>query len=155
MLPGEDAPPKVAVGRGLLEDGRLQLEVLDDAAGPQVEVLAHDLGQLGGGELLGRPVVHDGDGERLCDSDGVRHLECTFAMYSCFRFIPTVFFRVVSKTSGPNCESTLILTLADMCVKFHKIMSSGSENGTHLHKASPAKAGLDEALGHPPRGVGS
>jgi len=85
----------VAVGRGLLEDGGLQLEVLDDAAGPQVKVLADDLGEFPA-RLLGRPVVHHGDGERLRYSDGIGH----------------------------------------------------------LHKAPPGKSGLDEALGHPPCGIG-
>ena len=73
MLPGEDAPPKVAVGRGLLEDGGLQLEVLDDAAGPEVEVLPNYVSELLA-RLLRSPVVHHGDGEGLGDPDGVGHL---------------------------------------------------------------------------------
>ena len=63
----------MAVGGGLLEDGRLQLEVLDDAAGPEVEVLADNVGELPA-RLLGGPVVHHGDGEGLGDPDGIRHL---------------------------------------------------------------------------------
>ena len=102
LLPGEDAPPKVAVGRSLLEDGRLQLQVLDDAAGPQVEVLPHDLGQLGGRELLGCPVVHDGDGERLCDSDGVGHLRCAFAFIHAFALLPVFFERVLKRVGSSS-----------------------------------------------------
>ena len=67
----------MAVGGGLLEDGRLQLEVLDDAAGPEVEVLADNVGELPA-RLLGGPVVHHGDGERLGDPDGVCHLRWKF-----------------------------------------------------------------------------
>ena len=73
LLPGEDVPAEVAVGGGLLEDGRLQLEVLDDAAGAEVEVLVDDLHELllalGGGA-----VVHHGHGEGLGNADSVGNL---------------------------------------------------------------------------------
>ena len=63
----------MSVGGGLLEDWVLQLEVLDDAAGPQVEVLLDDLHELGGGLGAG-PVVEHGDGQGLRHTDGVGHL---------------------------------------------------------------------------------
>jgi len=72
-LPSEDLPAKVAVRGRLLEDGSLQVEVLDNPAGSQVEVLAHDLSQLLVALRTG-PVVHDGDGQRLGYADSIRHL---------------------------------------------------------------------------------
>jgi len=46
LLPGEDFTTEVSVGGGLLEDGVLQLEVLDNAARSEVEVLLDNLHQL-------------------------------------------------------------------------------------------------------------
>ena len=63
----------MSVGGGLLEDGVLQLEVLDDAAGPQVEVLLDDLHELGGGLGAGAVVEH-GHGQGLRHTDGVGNL---------------------------------------------------------------------------------
>ena len=74
LLPGEEIAAEVSVAGGLLEDGRLQLQVLDDPARPQVEVLLHDLGQLGAALAAGAVVEH-GDGEGLGDADGVRDLD--------------------------------------------------------------------------------
>lgn len=43
LFPSEDVSTEVTVGAGLLENGSLQLEVLDNAAGSQVEVELDDL----------------------------------------------------------------------------------------------------------------
>jgi len=60
LFPGENVPAEVAVARSLLEDRGLQLQVLDDAARSEVEVVLDDFCQLGC-RLLGGSVVHDGD----------------------------------------------------------------------------------------------
>ena len=46
---------------------------LNNAAGPEVEVLPNYLSELLA-RLLRSPVVHHGDGERLSDSNGIGHL---------------------------------------------------------------------------------
>lgn len=48
--------------------------VLDNATGPQVEILFDDAQQLVRAELR-RAVVEHGDGQRLGQSDCVRHLQ--------------------------------------------------------------------------------
>ena len=68
------SPSEVTVCGGLLEDRVLQLEVLDNAAGPQVEVLLDDLHEL----LLALgpgAVIKHGDRQRLRNSDGVGNLQ--------------------------------------------------------------------------------
>lgn len=45
----------------------------DNDTGPEVEVLVHHLQQLPLG-LLGGSVGEDGNGQRFCHTDGVRHL---------------------------------------------------------------------------------
>src|SRR3954447_22322630 len=66
---------EVAVGGGLLVDGPVQLEVVPERAGAQVEVLAHELGDLAAADLL-RPerLDHHGDGVRDADRVGDLHL---------------------------------------------------------------------------------
>src|SRR5688572_5094575 len=68
-FPGEFrlVAPEVAVGRGLLVDRPQQVEHLDDALRPQVEVLAHQLRELLVGELAGAVRV-DHDAGRLRDA---------------------------------------------------------------------------------------
>ena len=61
------------VGGGLLEDGVLQLEVLDNATGSEVEVLLDNLHQLLLA-LVACAVIKHGDGERLRNTNGVRNL---------------------------------------------------------------------------------
>ena len=64
----------MTVCSGLLEDWILQLEVLDDAAGPEVEVLLDNLHEL----LLALgpgAVIKHGDREGLRNSDGVGNLQ--------------------------------------------------------------------------------
>jgi len=64
----------MTVGGGLLVDGVLELEVLDDSARAKVEVLFDDLQQL----LLAlrrRAVAENGNGEGLGDTDGVGDLD--------------------------------------------------------------------------------
>ena len=68
------SPSEVSVGGGLLEDGVLQLQVLDDAAGPQVKVLLDDLHELLLALSAGAVIKH-GDGERLSHADGVGNLK--------------------------------------------------------------------------------
>ena len=68
------SPSEVSVGGGLLEDGVLQLQVLDDAAGPQVKVLLDDLHELLLALGAGAVIKH-GDGERLSHADGVGNLK--------------------------------------------------------------------------------
>merc|ERR1719215_465728 len=74
LLPGEDFSSEVTVCGGLLEDRVLQLEVLDDAAGPEVEVLLDNLHEL----LLALgpgAVIKHGDRQGLRHSDGVGYLD--------------------------------------------------------------------------------
>jgi len=73
VLPSELLPAKVAVARGLAVDGVLEVQVLDDAARTQVEVVLDDLQQLLLG-VLGGAVVKHSDRNGLCHADGVRHL---------------------------------------------------------------------------------
>ena len=65
---------EVAVGGGLLEDRPVQVEVLAEGAGAQVEVLADDPGQLGVGELAG-PERLDHHRDRVGDADRVGDLD--------------------------------------------------------------------------------
>ena len=74
LLPGEDVTAEVAVAGCLLEDGVLQLQVLDDAARPQVKVLLHDLVELLAGLAAGA-VVEDCDRERLGNTDSIGNLQ--------------------------------------------------------------------------------
>jgi len=61
LLPGEFITAEVAVRAGLLENGRLEVQVLDDLARPEVKVLPYDVREFRGG--LGRgAVAEDGDG---------------------------------------------------------------------------------------------
>ena len=68
------SPSEVSIGGGLLEDGVLQLKVLDNTAGPQVKVLLDDLHELLLALGAGAVVKH-GDGERLSHADGVGNLK--------------------------------------------------------------------------------
>merc|ERR1719320_1171257 len=74
LLPCEDVTSEVTVAGGLLEDGVLQLQVLHDAAGPQVKVLLDNLGQLSAA-LRSSAVVEDCDRQRLGNSDSVGNLD--------------------------------------------------------------------------------
>jgi len=61
LLPGEFVTAEVAIRAGLLENGRLEVQVLDDPARPEVKVLPDDVREFRGG--LGRgAVAEDGDG---------------------------------------------------------------------------------------------
>lgn len=73
-FPREAVASKVPVGRGLLKDGVLQVQVLDDLAGPQVKVLPHDFSELGGAFARGA-VVHHGHGEGLRNANGIGNLD--------------------------------------------------------------------------------
>src|SRR3954465_13819013 len=64
---------EVAVGGGLLVDRAQQVEHLDDALGPQVEVGLHELREFVVGDLA-RAVRRHHDAGRLRDADGVGHL---------------------------------------------------------------------------------
>merc|ERR1712168_630386 len=73
VLPREAVATEMTISGGLLVDGVLQLEVLDDSAWAEVEVLLDDIQKL----LLAlcrRTVAEDGDGEWLGDTDGVGDL---------------------------------------------------------------------------------
>ena len=73
VLPREGRVREVAVLRGLAIDGVGEVELLDDDARPEVEVLADDLDELVG--RLERGAVRlDEDGEGLRHADGVRQL---------------------------------------------------------------------------------
>lgn len=74
LFPSENVSTEVTVGAGLLENGSLQLEVLDNAAGTQVEVELDNLEKFLGG-LDSSAVVEDCDTEGLSHSDGVGHLD--------------------------------------------------------------------------------
>src|SRR5438309_3995067 len=76
LLPGEVVvvAAEVAVRRGLLVDRPVQLEVLPEGAGPQVEVLVDELGDLRLGHALG-PVGLDHQRHRVRHADGVRDLD--------------------------------------------------------------------------------
>lgn len=58
----------------MLEDGGLQLKVLDDTAGSEVEVGLDNIEKLLGGFDAGS-VVEDGDTEGLSHTDGVGYLD--------------------------------------------------------------------------------
>ena len=64
----------MSIGGGLLEDGILQLEVLDNATGPEVEVLLDNLHELLLALGAGAVVKH-GDRKRLSHTDGVGNLK--------------------------------------------------------------------------------
>jgi len=64
----------VAVGGGFLVDGASQIEHAGDAARAQVEMLAHQFGQLLLGQLAGAEGVHH-DGGGLGHADRIRHLD--------------------------------------------------------------------------------
>ena len=66
--------PEVTVIRGEVVDGAAQVEVADDGAGAQVEVLAHQAGDLLIGDRAGAEGLHV-DRERVRHADGVRHLD--------------------------------------------------------------------------------
>ena len=79
-LPGEVrvVASEVPVGSGLAHDGAAELEVPDDAAGAEVEVLVDDVGELSIGLarcLLGGAVGVNKDGEGVGDADGVGELD--------------------------------------------------------------------------------
>src|SRR3954453_12815637 len=65
---------EVAVGRSLLVDRTVQVEVVAEGARAQVEVLIYELNDLRAGDLL-RPERLDHDRYRVRDADGVRHLD--------------------------------------------------------------------------------
>jgi len=48
LFPGEVVTAEVAVGAGLLENRGLQLQILDNSAWPEVEVLPDDVSELCG-----------------------------------------------------------------------------------------------------------
>ena len=73
LLPWEDIATKVTISCCLLKNWGLQLEILDDSAGPEIEIRLDNLGELGGG-LDSGPVVEHGDGERLGHPDSVGDL---------------------------------------------------------------------------------
>ena len=65
----------MAEGGGLLIDGSLQIQLLDDISRPEIEIVAHDTDEvrLGAG-ALNRAVGLDVDGERISEADGVGDL---------------------------------------------------------------------------------
>ena len=64
----------MTVIRGEVVDGAAQVEVADNGAGAQVEVLAHQARDLLIGDGAGAKGLHV-DGERVRHADGVRHLD--------------------------------------------------------------------------------
>ena len=64
----------MTVSSRLLEDGVLELEVLDDAAGPEVEILLDNLHELLLAPGAGAVVKH-GDRQGLGHADGIRNLK--------------------------------------------------------------------------------
>src|SRR5690349_2856925 len=62
--------PEVAVRGGLLVDRPVQLELLAEGAGAQVEVFADELGDPRAADLLGAERL-DHDRDRVRDADGV------------------------------------------------------------------------------------
>merc|ERR1719221_1639134 len=73
LLPCEDVTSKVTVAGGLLEDGVLQLQVLHNAARPQVKVLLDNVVQLSAALGTGA-VVKDGHREGLGNTDSIGNL---------------------------------------------------------------------------------
>ena len=73
LLPGEDLTAKVTIGGRLLEDGVLQLEILDNAARSEVKVVLDNLHELLGG-LGSSSVVKHSDREGLSNTNSVGHL---------------------------------------------------------------------------------
>ena len=73
LLPWKVVSTEVTVGAGLLKDGVLQMQVLDNHTRPEVEVLLDNLGQLLVG-FGGSSVAEDGDRQRFGHTDGVGHL---------------------------------------------------------------------------------
>ena len=77
-LPGEVLvfPAEVSEGSCLLVDGPLQIELLDDVAWPEVEILLHDQSDVVVAQslLVGAERV-DVDGEGVSETDGVGHLD--------------------------------------------------------------------------------
>src|SRR4051812_25483296 len=69
---------EVAVGRGLLVDRTVQVEVVAEGARAQVEVLIYELNDLGARDLLGAEGL-DHDRDRVGDADRVRHLDLAAA----------------------------------------------------------------------------
>ena len=63
----------MTVSSSLLEDRVLELEVLDDAAGPEVEILLDNLHELLLALGAGAVVKH-GDRQGLGHADGIRNL---------------------------------------------------------------------------------
>jgi len=84
LFPGELGllAAEVAVGGSLLVDRAQQVEHLDDALGPQVEVLQHQLRDLLVGEHA-RALGVDRDVHRPRHADGVGHLDLALARQAC------------------------------------------------------------------------
>ena len=75
LLPGEVGPAEVAVGRGRLVDGPLEVQRGDDSGGRAVEDLLDCLLNLGLGDGSGSEgVAHDGHGEGNADRVGKLYL---------------------------------------------------------------------------------
>ena len=70
---GAGGAAEVAVAGGLLVDGTLQAQVLDDATRGEREVLAHQFGDVILGDD-GGVLSADGDADRVGDADGVGKL---------------------------------------------------------------------------------
>jgi len=74
LFPSEDVTTKVTVRGGLLEDGVLELEVLDDATGSEIKVFFDDLHQLLRGFGSGAVVKH-GHGKWFGNSNSIGNLD--------------------------------------------------------------------------------
>src|SRR4051794_29843237 len=70
LLPGEVVvlTPEVAVGRRLLVDRPVQLEVLAERARAEIEEIVHELGDPRAADLLGAERLNH-DRDRVCDAD--------------------------------------------------------------------------------------
>ncbi len=78
LLPGEVGvgSSEVAELSGFLIDGSEEVELLDDVAGSEAKVVHDDLDEvLVGHAFLDGAVGVDVDGQRVCESDGVRDLD--------------------------------------------------------------------------------
>ena len=67
---------KVTKGSSLLVDGSLQLQLLDDVTRSKVEVFAHNSANISfSASVFGRAISVNMDGQRVSQTDGVRHLQ--------------------------------------------------------------------------------
>ena len=95
----------MAIGGCLLVDRTAEVQRLDDAPGSELEVVAHQLLNLGFGELAGTESLHQ-YADRLRDTDSIRQLHfATIGQLSC----DYVFGNVASHVAGRTVDFCRIL----------------------------------------------